>query len=94
MLTAAGSSLVSGSSPDSNMDTPAKTVDVKVLRAFLIKSKRQEVGSVIKGMDRRLAVELASANKAELLQPEALAAAAVADLKPAPAPKAPAKKEA
>lgn len=75
------------------MDTPAKTVDVKVLRAFLLKTTRQEVGSVIHKMDRRLAVELASANKVELLKPEAAAAAAVADLKPAPATKATAKKE-
>ena len=74
------------------MDT-LKTTDVKVLRAFLLKTERQEVGSIIKRMDRRLAVELAAANKVELLKPEAVAAAAVADLKSAPATKAQAKKE-
>jgi len=90
VLTAAGSPLVNGTLSDPAMDNP-KTTDVKVLRAFLLKTERQEVGSVIKKMDRRLAVELAAANKVELLKPEAVAAAAVADLKPAP--KAAAKKE-
>lgn len=91
MLTAAGSPLVNGALSDP-MDT-LKMTRVKVLRAFLLKTTRQEVGSIIEKMDRRLAVELASANKVELLQPEAVAAAAIADLKPAPAAKVPAKKE-
>ena len=82
MLTAADSALVSGASPDSAM---SKTTRVKVLRPFLIKTERQEVGKVLE-VSRGLAVELASANKVELLQPEAVAAAAVKDLKTDPPP--------
>ena len=81
MLTAAGSPLVFGLSPDDAMaTTPIKTPRVKVLRAFLLKTKRQEAGAVLE-LDRRLAVELAGLNKVELLKPEA-APAAVEDLKP------------
>ena len=86
MLTASGSVLVIGASPDSDMDTP-KTLSVKVLRPFLLKTVRQEAGKVMT-LDRRLAVELAAINKVEVLKPEVAAAAAVADLKPAPEPKA------
>jgi hypothetical protein len=78
--------LVIGASPDSDMDTQ-KTLSVKVLRPFLLKTVRQEAGKVMT-LDRRLAVELAAINKVEVLKPEVAAAAAVADLKPAPEPKA------
>ncbi len=79
MLTASGSALVSGASP-SAME---KTTQVKVLRPFLIKTERQEVGAVLT-VPRILATELASANKVELLKPAVVAAAAVQDLKAEP----------
>jgi hypothetical protein len=77
VLTAAGSPLVNGASPDA-MDKP-KVVRVKVLRPFLLKLVRQEVGAVI-DVPRNLASELASANKVEILKPQV--AAEAPDLKP------------
>jgi hypothetical protein len=74
VLTAAGSPLVGGAARN------ADTASGRVLRPFLIKSERQEIGLVLT-LDRRLATELASNGKLELLKPEEVAAAAVADLK-------------
>lgn len=83
MLTAAGSSLVTGAAP-----AAPKTVRVRALRPFLIKGQRVEVGSEIE-LERRLATEIVTANKAELVTPAALVmAAAIADLKPDLQPKA------
>lgn len=62
MLTASGSVLVSGASPK-----PMKTVNVKVLRAFLLKTEPQKVGATI-SMELGLARELASSNKVEILK--------------------------
>lgn len=82
MLIASGSPLAGGRQPPMN-----KIVSVKVLRAFLIKVERQEVGSIVQ-MDLRLAQDLASANKVEILkQAPAAPAPSVAE-----APKAAAKK--
>lgn len=66
MLTAAGSPLVAGA-PD---PTPMKTVNVKVMRPFLVRGQRQEVGAVLE-VDRVLAGELTSAGKAVVVPPKA-----------------------
>lgn len=87
MLQAAGSPLVSGMASGGAMEI--KTLKVRVLRPFLLKGERKEVGATF-DMERRLATELAAANKVELLHPEKAIAAAVGDMKPAVA--APAKK--
>jgi hypothetical protein len=80
VLTTSGSPLVSGMSPDDAMaTTPIKTTRVKVLRPFLLKTKRQEADAVIE-IDHRLAAELSGLNKVEILKPEA--AAVVEDPKP------------
>lgn len=77
MLTTHGSPLVSGLSPDNAMANPIKTTRVKVLRPFLLKTKRQEVDAVLE-LDHRLAVELAGLNKVALLKPEPVAAPSLA----------------
>jgi hypothetical protein len=84
VLTASGSPLVNGTLPDAAMDN-VKKVSVKVLRPFLLKLARQEAGAVIE-LDRRLAVELASMNKVELLNPKVAEDAAIAELKADPEP--------
>ena len=84
MLTAAGSPLVGGGHPDTHMATAPKTLRVTVLRPFLLRLRRQEVGQEL-DIERQLAMELASANKVEILRPDIAAAAAIADMKP-PAP--------
>lgn len=75
MLTAAGSSLVAGGNAQAG-----KTIQVRALRAFLVKGQRVEVGTVIE-IARPVGMELVSSNKAELV-----AAAAPAAEAPAPAP--------
>jgi hypothetical protein len=89
MLTAAASPLVSGARPDKTMT--AKTIRIKVLRPFLLRLERQDVGKEIE-VDRPLGMELASANKAEILRPDPTAAAA--DPKPAAPAKVVVRKEA
>lgn len=89
MLTAAASPLVSGGRPDNTMN--AKTRRCKVLRPFLLRLDRQEVGKEIE-IDRSLAMELASCNKVELLPP-ATAAAVVSTVKPPEPAKGKAAKE-
>lgn len=64
MLTASGSALVAGASPQ-----PMKNVTVKVTRAFLVGGKRQEVGTVL-DVDLVLAGELTSAGKAVRIPPK------------------------
>jgi hypothetical protein len=80
VLTAAGSPLVGGASPGAMN----KTARVKVLRPFLLKTQRKEIGAEFE-LDYRLAVELAAYNKVELLHSEAA--------KVAPEPAAEAKPE-
>jgi hypothetical protein len=82
MLTAAGSSLVSGAGQAGARST---TTQVRVLRPFLIKGERQEVGAELV-LDRRLAVELATYAKVELLKAPEVAAAAITDMKTEPKP--------
>lgn len=84
MLTAANSPLVVGTAPG---NATMANVQVKVLRAFLLKAVRQEVGAVIE-IDRRLALELAAANKLEILPPAPKAEAPSAPAEPEPEPAA------
>jgi len=59
-----------------------KTARVKVLRPFLLKTQRKEIGAAFE-LDYRLAVELAAYNKVELLKAEAAEAPApAAEVKP------------
>lgn len=85
-LTSAGSPLVSGGLAHTTMKKQPDTLTGRVLRAFLVQGEPVKVGAEVT-LDRRLAVELAAANKLELLKPEAAAQAAIADLKPGTNPK-------
>lgn len=73
MLSAIGSALVAGSTPERNMATRR----IKVLRAFYIAGKAQAVGALIE-CNASLASELIAVGKAEAVAPEPAA--------PAPAP--------
>lgn len=72
MLTAAGSPLVAGSRPDTNMQ--ASTVNIKVIRPFYLGGELQKAGTVI-AVTRSFAAEMYGQNKAQLA-PETAAPAA------------------
>ena len=90
MLSTSNSPLVAGTRPANAMAND--TTRVTVLRPFLLKSERQEVGTELE-LDRRLAAELASYNKVQLVKPSDVAKAAIADMKPAEPRPARARKE-
>jgi hypothetical protein len=68
------------------MTTTPPPVKVRVLRAFLLKGKRIEIGKEIE-VSKALAVELVSVNKAEFVR-EPAAASSARQAPTAPAPKA------
>ena len=79
MIAAATSPLVAGGRPA----PAAPIVDVRVLRPFLVKGQRVEVGAVLQ-VPRSLAAELANAGKAEMIaRPAAAAVNAGAGVAPA-----------
>lgn len=75
-LLAAGSALVAGSHPENNMQTKKG----RVLRAFYYQGKPTVVGQVVE-LPRVFALEMAAANKLELLEDPKPEAAAAADAK-------------
>lgn len=55
--------------PDYKLEETMETKTIRVLRAFCIEGKTQEVGKLIEGVRPSLAAELVNNKKAELVEP-------------------------